>query len=440
MMAYSLTALPPEERAALVQVLEQEAPVRGMRLRPGVPLALIRDALPDSYNKIPWANEAFYIRTDSAAGAHLLHAAGAYYLQEPSAMAAVMALDIRKGQRVLDLCAAPGGKSTQMGGMLAGEGVLVANEIVPSRAKILSQNIERLGLTNAIVTNEGPERLVAAWGPWFDRVLVDAPCSGEGMFRREPKAKAEWSVRHTEGCAARQLQILDSASMLLQGGGLLVYSTCTFNETENEKVIVAFCARHPEFVREDFALPGVGMSVNGCLRLWPHRIAGEGHFVARLRKEGADTACRERFAAQSGDVDVGGLIPDLDGIRIPGRLFLAGKQYWALPLDMPDVSGIRALRTGLALCTRRGKAITPDHALAIALPVRQFPRSVEVSEAQALRFYRGETLENANMAKGFAVLCYQGMALGFVKCVDGVLKNHLPKGLRRSGRGWGIGD
>lgn len=436
---YSLTALAPEERPALLRVLETGIPTRGLRLRPGISLSLIRQIFPDDYEPVPWAKDAFYLKMDTRAGTHPLHEAGAYYLQEPSAMAAVAALDIQKRQRVLDLCAAPGSKSTQIGGMLAGEGILVANEIVPTRAKILSQNIERMGITNAIVTNESPDRLAEKWSNWFDRVLVDAPCSGEGMFRREPNACDEWSPKHVESCATRQLQILHSASQLLQDGGLLVYSTCTFNETENEKVIDAFCMWHPEYYREDFSLPGVGVSMSGCLRLWPHRVHGEGHFVARLRKGCISQTWRERpsFAHMNHAVEVGEMLEGFDGVQVPGCLGTAGDRYWALPLDMPELSGIRTLRTGLALCSRRGKMILPDHALALALPAEQFPHVIKVGEEQAVQYYRGEVLHGVGEEKGYTVLCFHGIALGFVKCADGVLKNHLPKGLwKRAGR-WG---
>ena len=198
----SLSRLSAEEMNAFRAAMETGAHARGLRLRPGVTIENVRAALPDAYEPIPWARGAYYIASESRAGAHPLHAAGAYYLQEPSAMAAVAALDVRPGQRVLDLCAAPGGKSTQIAGLLEGCGVLVCNEIVPSRAKILSQNIERMGVANAAVTNEAPPKLAARFARLFDRVLVDAPCSGEGMFRREEAARAEWRPDSPADCSS----------------------------------------------------------------------------------------------------------------------------------------------------------------------------------------------------------------------------------------------
>ncbi len=408
----SLTALAPGERQALLEVLEAGEAARGMRLRPGITVEQVAAVLPGPYEPIPWAKNAYYITADSRAGAHPLHAAGAYYLQEPSAMAAVPRLDVRPGQRVLDMCAAPGGKSTQIAALLAGEGVLVANEIVPSRAKTLSQNIERMGVANAIVTCEAPDKLARAFGPWFDRILVDAPCSGEGMFRRDPDTRAEWTPEAPVGCAQRQRQVLRAATALLREGGRLVYSTCTFNEIENEGVVLGFLEEFPEFILEEME------------RLWPHKVRGEGHFVAAMRKgEPQNTAPCER-----GAVALDTLLPGFPAV--PGRPSIQGGMYWALPSEMPDLHGIRALRTGLLLGEMRGKVFIPNHALAMAFAPGFFPMQCGVSEEQALRYLHGETLPGEGFEKGWVVVAYQGLSLGWAKCADGVLKNHLPKGLR----------
>ncbi len=425
----SLTALPPDEREALLRVLDSGVPARGLRLRPSVLLDTVNDALPDAYPPVPWSNGAHYLDADSRAGAHPLHAAGAYYLQEPSAMAAAEALGVRPGQRVLDLCAAPGGKSTQIAAMLRGEGVLVANEIVSGRAKILSQNMERMGAMNAIVTNGAPDRLARAWPGWFDRVLVDAPCSGEGMFRREPESRREWNEKSPGGCAARQRQILDAAAELLRDGGVLVYSTCTFNAIENEGVVASFLAAHPDFAAEDFALAGVGESRDGCLRLWPHRLRGEGHFVARMRKGRVDDRAAE---APDEGFSLATLWPEAGEIALSGILRRVGDRCWAFPAQAPPLDGIRALRTGLSLGEWRGKAFVPDHALAMALCPPVFPRVYDADGADTARYLRGETMDAAGSDKGWTLVSYRGLSLGWAKCADGMLKNHLPKGLRQA--------
>ena len=424
----SLTRLPAAQREALRAALAQ-SPERALRLRPGVPLETVRRALPDEYAPVPWADGAYYIGGASRAGAHALHAAGAYYLQEPSAMAAVGALDVHPGQLVLDLCAAPGGKSTQIAALLGGQGALVCNEIVPARAKVLSQNIERMGILNAAVTNETPQRLCPRLAGLFDRVLVDAPCSGEGMFRRDEAARAEWTPQSPAGCAARQRSVLESAALALRPGGVLVYSTCTFNETENECVVRGFLEAHGDFSAEDFSLAGVGASQAGCLRLWPHRLRGEGHFVARLRRAGAaertDAAAQPRIALAS-------LLPECTA-DVPGTLQRSGDWLWARPEALPPLAGVRTLREGLCLGEMRGKTFFPSHALALALPVPGGTRTACVDAQSAQAYLRGEALPAPEgTPKGWLRVCYLGMALGWAKCADGIMKNHLPKGLRRA--------
>ena len=426
-METSLKALPEEEREAFCQAFAHNLHYRGLRMRPGVVLNTLRQALPGGYDPISWATGAYYIDAGSQAGAHPLHAAGAYYLQEPSAMAAVAALDVQPGQHVLDLCAAPGGKSTQIGGMLAGDGLLVGNEIVPNRARILSQNVERLGIRNAIVTNEPPDRLAARWGQAFDRILVDAPCSGEGMFRRDAGARAEWTPQSPKGCATRQLQILQSAAEMLRPGGLLVYSTCTFNTIENEGVVEAFLQAHPEFAPENFSLEGIGASKSGCLRLWPHKLRGEGHFVARLRRIGEG---RGQFAQKEHPVLLQTYLDAFGVAQAPGIPAWSGDKLWIVPQDAPDLTGIRVLRNGLAIGGRRGKVFVPDHALALAFSPDAFAQALPVDIEAARRYLRGETLPADGCPNGWIVVSFMGMGLGWGKCVDGTLKNHLPKGLR----------
>ena len=248
--------------------------------------------LPDSAPRVPWEPLGRYLAADAKPGAGIAHAAGAFYLQDASAMAPVAALDPRPGERVLDLCAAPGGKSGQIAARLNGRGFLLSNEIEFSRARILLGNLERLGVTNAFVTSAPAEALARALPAFFDRVLVDAPCSGEGMFRRDPEAASQWNPDAPAGCAARQTAILNDAARMVRPGGKLVYSTCTFNRLENEGTVREFLRAHPDFEPDAFDLPGVGASQDGCLRLWPHRIEGEGHFLARFTRKGEETCVR----------------------------------------------------------------------------------------------------------------------------------------------------
>lgn len=253
-------------------------------------------------SKVPWTENGYYYEAEESPGKHPYHDAGMYYIQEPSAMAPAEFLAAQPGERVLDLCAAPGGKSTQIAAGMRGDGILFCNEINSSRAKILSENIERMGICNACVLNETPERLAECFPEYFDRILVDAPCSGEGMFRKNDAACEEWSPENVAMCAHRQDGILDCAARMLRPGGRLVYSTCTFAPEENEGSISRFVRRHEEFIivnisaaeKERRGLTGCDgraeyiddpvPGLEGTLRLWPQRIKGEGHYVAVLQK------------------------------------------------------------------------------------------------------------------------------------------------------------
>ena len=271
------------------QYLESLERPRAVALRWN-PLKGDKPDLPFVGEQVPWEPMGYYYDPESRPGLHPYHESGVYYLQEASAMSAVVLLDPQPGEKICDLCAAPGGKSTQIAGRLMGEGLLVCNEIHPARAKILSRNIERMGVANALVLNENPQRLAEKYPGFFDRVLVDAPCSGEGMFRKEEAAVTDWSQETVEMCARRQQEILRSAAMLLRPGGRLVYSTCTFAPEENEETVAAFLEEHPEFCREDVAAPWFTPVDTGAFRLWPHKLLGEGHFVAVLRKtDGEET-------------------------------------------------------------------------------------------------------------------------------------------------------
>lgn len=338
-------------------------------------------------------------------------------------------LNPQPGERVLDLCAAPGGKTTQLALRMAGQGLLVSNEPVPKRAQVLSRNVERMGIVNALVVSALPAQLAARWPGGFDAVQVDAPCSGEGMFRRHPETMAEWTEDAPAGCARRQAEILDGAAALVRPGGRIVYSTCTLNPTENEDTVAAFCERHPEFSLRPFSLPGV-QAPSGMLTCYPHRMRGEGHFVALLQREGEGEAQL--------DEDTSLPHPDRQAVQAL-RVFapdahaptaMLGDTLVHLP-GCPDVRGLRVLRAGLHLGQMKGKTFMPDHAWAMAYLPPAAPR-VPLTAAQAARYQAGETVDVPDAPRGFVLPTLAGLALGWGKVSDGVMKNHYPKGLRRS--------
>lgn len=356
-------------------------------------------------------------------------------------MAPAALLDAQPGELVLDLCAAPGGKATQLAGAMAGEGLLVCNEIHPKRAQILSSNIERMGICNALVLNEHPARFAARFAGYFDKILVDAPCSGEGMFRKDPVAVQEWTPQSPAVCAARQLEILHSAAKMLRTGGRLVYSTCTFSPEENEGTVSAFLRAHPEFEIEKVDAPWFSPGrcdwvtdgapeVERTFRLWPHRLHGEGHYAAVLRKTGAQTPAD--VAVSRGEKEVAELraFRSDAGVEIPeGKLIFFGQSVYLAPQALPDLTGLRVLRAGLQLGQIKKDRFEPAHAWALWL--LDAGRTVELHETQAqtARYLAGETI--AGDAKGWALVRVDGYSLGWVKGSAGQLKNHYPKALRR---------
>lgn len=405
-----------------------DAPRRGIRFRDA------RRPLPpaDLTGEIPYARNGCYLAADSPAGALPLHEAGAYYLQEPSAMAAAAVLCAQDGDRVLDLCAAPGGKSTQLA-MSANLRLLVANEPVPARAQVLSRNMERMGVANAVVTCAYPDALADRWPQFFDKILVDAPCSGEGMFRRHPETRAEWSADAPQRCHERQVQILTAAARMLRPGGRLVLSTCTFNAIENEGTVRAFLQAHSHFRLLPIQVEGLPAAENGMLRLWPHKFAGEGHFISLLEK----TAAREDEPAPAAPVP----LPAADkatlqayaafqqeiGCEVAANAQFGGRLLH-VPEALPPLERLRVLRVGLQLGELRGKLFFPDHALALAAPLK---KCRALDEAQALRYLHGEALPCPAACRGFYALTLDGWQLGFGKASDGQMKNHYPKGLRK---------
>ena len=379
---------------------------------------------------VAWSENGFYYEKEDTPGKHPYHEAGVYYIQEPSAQMPGSLLEARPGERVLDFCSAPGGKATQIAAAMQGKGLLVANEYVPGRAKILSENIERMGIKNALVINETPASISRLFPGFFHRIMVDAPCSGEGMFRKNEDAKNEWSLENVQLCADRQDEILDAAVVCLAPGGRIVYSTCTFAREEDEGSMERFMERHPDF------------QLLTSHRLWPHQIKGEGHFVAVLQRDGelnpGSTAiaatglnqgikiqdCRE-FLSFIKDTLAEEIIP-MDGtfIRFGDQLYLA-------PEGMPGLKGMKVLRPGLHLGTILKNRFEPSHALALSLKKEEVKNAYELQTMEAAgKFVAGNTFP-AEGEKGWYLITIHGYSIGWGKLAGGIMKNHYPKGLRK---------
>ena len=383
--------------------------------------------LPFVKEPVLWEPMGYYYDPEARPGLHPYHEAGVYYLQEASAMAPVALLDPQPGEWVCDLCAAPGGKTTQIAGRMEGRGFLLCNEWSPKRAKILSRNIERLGVANALVTNESVQRLAEKYPGLFDKVLVDAPCSGEGMFRKEEAAVTDWSPETVAMCAQRQREILDSAACLVRPGGRLVYSTCTFAPEEDEQTVADFLRNHPEFFAEAAEAPWFTRVGEGQFRLWPHKLLGEGHFAAVLRRQGAEEPERRSMPGERLPAQWTGFAKEL-GIRLPpGKAVFFGQSlYWA-PEELPDIRGIRVLRPGLELGEVKKDRFEPGHGLALWL---KDAGVTQVLEPAALEKYlHGETV--ASEKRGWCLVKAGAFSLGWGKGDGKILKNHYPKGLRR---------
>ena len=378
---------------------------------------------------VPWERAGYYYDPEARPGLHPFHEAGVYYLQEASAMAPVALLDPQPGEMICDLCAAPGGKTTQIAGRMAGEGFLLCNEINPKRAKILSRNIERMGVANALVTNEHPRNLAQKLPGCFDRVLVDAPCSGEGMFRKEEAAVTDWSVETVAMCAARQQEILQSAVMLLKPGGRLVYSTCTFAPEENEQVLEKFLQEHPEFTPEKISAPWFAAGPNATFRMWPHKLLGEGHFAAVLRKTAGDETDIPEEPAQKLPKQWTEFSKNL-GISLPeGKAILFGTSLYWVPVNLPSLRGIKVMRPGLELGEVKKDRFEPAHALALWLKDLENREDFAADSQQLKAYMHGETVPSRRT--GWCLVSVDGYSLGWGKGDGNVLKNHYPKGLRR---------
>ncbi len=420
-----------------------------------------------SDKRVSWANEAYYFDENVRPGKHPYHEMGLYYIQEPSAMSAAALLAPKPGMRVLDLCAAPGGKSTQLATYLGDSGLLVSNEINTQRSRILSQNIERMGIKNAIVTNEDSFVLASHFPGFFNAIQVDAPCSGEGMFRKLPEAIEQWSMENVAICASRQKEILDNAAVMLKPGGVIVYSTCTFSKEENEDVIEYFLKRHPDFTLEEME------------RFWPHKVDGEGHFVAKLVRRGSvnelgadydvcEDSCNKvedtglkadrktkknknsknrknetkpaltkenmklltEFLDETISEDMAAWIKN-------SRLVMFGEQLYRLPDMEVDIKGLKVQRAGLHIGEFKKQRFEPSHSLALALKLSEAKNVVKLTwdDPQTTGFFNGQSVmlsdeQTAECKKGWALVCVDGYTAGWGKVNGTQVKNHYPKGLR----------
>lgn len=431
---------------------------RGIRINT---LKCGRENAPDFFDALkssPFCPDGYYIESAlEGIGNHPLHHAGAFYVQEPSATSAVTILDVKPGDRVLDLCAAPGGKSSQIAAALNGEGVLMANEYVLSRARILSQNLERMGVKNAVITSNRPDEicLQPQFEGYFNKVLVDAPCSGEGMFRKNPEAVKMWSEQAVKDCAKRQALILESAKRAVAPGGTLVYSTCTFSPEENEMQIDDFLKRNPDFELADCGVKFGSVIPNGRIkgvladaekmrRVFPFD-GGEGHFAAKLIKK-TDTggyAPGGALCARRGQEYKYNCTPQEEKLflqfwqdnftgAIPGEIVVKRDRIYIPPRDMPDVSGLNVIRAGVSaarLCKNRAE---PEHGIYMSCRAGDVKNRVELTAdaPEAAAFLKGAEIPCDKSLKGFAGVFINGVSAGFGKASGGRLKNHYPKGLR----------
>lgn len=519
----------------------EQSPHAGLRVNTlKISMEQFDELAPFDLRPIPWCGTGFYVPHGVKPGLHPYYHAGLYYIQEPSAMAPVELLDVQPGDHVLDLCAAPGGKSTQIAAKLQGKGVLVTNDIHSERTKALAKNVELYGVRNAVVLNESPERIAGAFPHYFNKVLIDAPCSGEGMFRKDEDMVKSWEHHSVEKCVLMQRDILETAAKLLAPGGTIVYSTCTFAPEENEAMIAEFLNLNPDFTVHDIPetvgfAPGrpdwvrqmlpetaertgaILDQTRGTARLWPHLLEGEGHYVAVLqhrpettaegissveneeetvskiaedqgiavtqplskadrkrerlmrtesrerndrparggKNEGKAGRNNERDARKSNrgkgrgtdqvNIDPGTVyqqfIEEHMELELLGETVFYGDRVYQSSVGASRLEGLKVIRPGWFMGTVKNGRFVPSHPLACALNRSEAKRVINLASAngEAVRYLKGETLniEEASVeckpgvaAKGYALVCVDGYALGWGKWLDGVLKNEYPAGWR----------
>ena len=384
----------------------------------------IKELLNGEFQDVPWSEEGFYYDDEKIRpGRNPLHDAGAYYLQEPSAMSVIAESGIKNGDKVLDMCAAPGGKSTYILSKMNGNGILVSNEINSSRIKALGENMERFGASNCIITNTDSKGLRKVFDGYFDVVVIDAPCSGEGMFRKDEVAIEDWSYAKVLECNSIQKEIIRDGYRMLKNGGTLMYSTCTFSKEENEDVINGFIEEYEnaELVKME--------------RLWPHRVKGEGHFLAKIVKHEEEDCRVKAIKNKVSDKDIR-YYRDFEkkflNIKLDGNFMLRGENLYFMPEDCPDVKKIKTLRMGLHLGVMKKNRFEPSHSLAHCLKCEDVKNNADFDRMsdEIARYIKGETIQTGEN-RGWTLVSVNEVPLGWGKESSGIIKNHYPKGLRR---------
>ncbi|MGI6012269.1 MAG: RsmF rRNA methyltransferase first C-terminal domain-containing protein [Ruminococcus sp.] len=413
---------------------------------------------PFPIQRIPWIKNGYFYREEDMPSKHPYYFAGLYYLQEPSAMTPASRLPVVPGEKVLDLCAAPGGKATELAALLKGEGILVANEISASRAKALLKNLELTGAVNTFITNEKPGSLSAMFESYFDKILVDAPCSGEGMFRKEPEVAKVWEENRPSFFAGIQKDILDQAVKMLKPGGMMLYSTCTFSKEENEGSISGLLQRHPQMQMCEMlpwdgfskGLPQWGggqLSLDKSVRIWPHKMQGEGHFMALLQKMGNDTEERKRRRKSVQNQQavpkekrklLEQFLEHVAGKGFHEGLEIRGDKVYKVPDFGREIRGIKFLRNGLLMGEIKKNRFEPSQAFAMALKEEEFDStlSLRAGDIRIEKYLKGEPIdvapEETNRKAGWHLVCVDGFSLGWGKLVNGVLKNKYLSAWRKN--------
>lgn len=422
---------------------------------------------PWDLESVPWTKNGFYYDEEgkTPVSKHPFYYAGLYYMQEPSAMAPAQLLPVEKGDKVLDICAAPGGKSTELGARLKGSGVLVCNDVSASRTKALLKNIELFGIRNSVILNETPVRLSNHFPEYFDKILVDAPCSGEGMFRKESAMMKNWEEKGEDFYVNLQNEILPHAVSMLKPGGYLLYSTCTFSPSEDEMQVKKLLALgfemvdlrenpliarevekgnieegHPEWIESD------DLRLRGCLRFFPHRVKGEGHFIALLKKKGEDEASFGRvlgspdIKSKSGEKNyklppcASEFFEKVKGLD--GFMSVMGKEnLYLIPKGLPELTGLHVVRSGILAGTVKNyskSTFEPAQALAMAIGAENFEDVISLSHSdeRCVRYLKGETIEVEGSRTGWQLVTVDGFPLGFGRAQGGKLKNKYSKGWR----------
>lgn len=396
---------------------------------------------PFEIKKVPWISNGFYYNEVDKPGKHPYYFAGLYYLQEPSAMTPAYVLPVNEGEKVLDLCAAPGGKSTELGAKLNGTGLLVSNDISASRAKALLKNIEVFGIGNVIITCEYPDRLAERFPEFFDKILVDAPCSGEGMFRKDNKLIKSWEQEGPDFFAPIQKGILSAAAKMLKDGGYILYSTCTFSKMEDEDNINEFLQNHPDFGLEriyDYEGFVRAYGMEEAIRLFPHHLKGEGHFVALLKKSGtlAENITYTPSNRKKVPEDIADFLKEYNKTMDTDRMEIVNEKVYILPAQADNLKGIRTLRTGILLGELKKNRFEPSQAFAMTIKPDDYSTvaNLPLNDVNVIKYLKGETIEvSKEQLRGSAknvLVCVDGFPLGWGRLSNTTIKNKYLPGWR----------